>query len=189
LATSDASARVGPRVRDHRLQHLGGDDHRLGVLPGDLDRALLHQRHVLQRQLDAQVAAGDHDAVEREHDGLEVVDRLRLLQLGDHRQPGAPGVHDLVDEVDVRRAAHERQRDHVDPQFEGELQVGDVLLGQRGHRHVHAGQREALVVADRPALGDAADHVHASTAVTRSPTLPSSTSSRSSARASSARPL
>jgi hypothetical protein len=116
---------------------------------------------VLERQLDAQVAAGDHDAVEGEHDGLEVVDRLGLLQLGDHRQPGALRVHDLVDEVDVGGAAHERERDHVDPQVEGELEVGHVLVRQRGHRHVHARQRDALVVADRPALGDAADHVHA----------------------------
>ena len=66
LATSEASARVGPRVLDHRVEHLGGDDDRLGVLPAQLHGALLHQRHLVQRQLDAEVAAGDHDAVEGE---------------------------------------------------------------------------------------------------------------------------
>ena len=92
-------------------------------------------------------------------DRLEVVDGLRLLQLGDHRQPRARLVHDLVDLVDVGRAAHERQRDDVDAQAEGELEVRAVLLRHRRHRHVHPGQRQALVVADRAALGDPADHV------------------------------
>src|SRR5690606_16938076 len=40
-----------------------------------------------------------------------------------------------------------------------EFQVLDVLFGQGGHRHVHAGQRDALVVGDRPALGHPADDV------------------------------
>ncbi len=68
-------------------------------------------------------------------------------------------VHDLVDLVDVGRAAHERQRDDVDAQAEGELEVRAVLLRHRRHGHVHPGQRQALVVADRAALGDPADHV------------------------------
>ena len=55
--------------------------------------------------------------------------------------------------------ADERQRDEVDAQRQGELQVGDVLLGHRRHRHVHPGQRDALVVRDRAALGDRAQHV------------------------------
>ncbi len=52
--------------------------------------------------------------VERQHDRLEVVDGLRLLQLGDDRHPAADAVHDLVHQLDVGRRAHERQRDQVD---------------------------------------------------------------------------
>ena len=101
LATSDASARVGPGVLDHRLQHLGGDDDGFGVLPCHLDGALLHQRHFFQGQLDAEVAARDHDRIERQHDGLEVVDGLGLLQLGDDGHAPADAVHHLVDQLDV----------------------------------------------------------------------------------------
>ena len=45
------------------------------------------------------------------------------------------------------------------PRPQRELEILDVLLRQRRHRHVHARQRHALVVADRSALGDRADHV------------------------------
>ena len=45
------------------------------------------------------------------------------------------------------------------PSLQRELEVLDVLLRQRGHGHVHAGQRQALVVADRATLGDRADDV------------------------------
>ena len=89
LATSEASARVGAGVGDHRLQHLGRHDDRLGVAPGLVDDPLLQERHVLERALDAEVAAGDHDAVEGLDDLVEVVDRLRLLDLGDDRERDA----------------------------------------------------------------------------------------------------
>ena len=146
-------------VVDHRLQHLGGHDHRLGVLAGHLDGPLLHQRHLLQRQLHPQVAAGHHDRVEREHDRLEVVDGLRLLQLGDDRHPPTDPVHDLVDELDISRRAHERQCDQIHPEAQREFEVLDVLLRQRRRRDTHAGQGHALVVADLAALGHGADHV------------------------------
>ena len=55
-----------------------------------LDGALLHERHVLERHLDAEVAAGDHDAVEGLDDLVEVVDRLRLLDLGDDGDADRP---------------------------------------------------------------------------------------------------
>ena len=45
------------------------------------------------------------------------------------------------------------------PSLQRELEVLDVLLRQRGHGNVHARQRQPLVVADRTALGDGADHV------------------------------
>ena len=101
LATSEASARVGRGVVDHRLQHLGGHDDRLGVAAGLVDDLLLQERHVLERALHAEVAAGDHEAVEGLDDLVEVVDRLRLLDLGDDGHGDALLVHDLAHVLDV----------------------------------------------------------------------------------------
>ena len=146
-------------VFDHGVQHLGRHDHRLGVLAGDLNGALLHQRDVLQRDLNAQVTAGDHDRVEGQDDRLERVDGLWLLQLGDDRHAAADLVHDLVNELDVRRGAHEGQRDEVHAHLQGEAEVLAVLLAERRHRDVHPWQGHALVIGDRAALDDLADHV------------------------------
>ena len=170
----------GPRVVDHRVQHLGGDDDRLGLLPAQLDRPLLHQRHAFERHLDAEVAAGDHDPVEGVDHGLDVVDGLGLLQLRDHRCAAPDPVHHRVDELDVGGRPHERQRDQVHAEAEGELEVRDVLLRQGGHRDVHAGQGQALVVRTPvPPIVTVQTTSGPSTSTTSRPTRPSSTSSRS----------
>src|SRR5690606_31764700 len=75
------------------------------------------------------------------------------------RHPAPDPVHHVVHQLDVGGGTHERQRDEVHAELQREFQVLDVLFGQGGHRHVHAGQRDALVVGDRPALGHPADDV------------------------------
>ena len=51
----------GPRILDHRLQHLRRRDHRLAILRSAADDVLLDRRHLLRRHLHAQVAARHHD--------------------------------------------------------------------------------------------------------------------------------
>ena len=63
-----------PPAADHRQQHLGRGDRRLAVRVGLADQLLLRDRDALDRDLDAEIAARDHDAV----GGLEdLVDRGR----------------------------------------------------------------------------------------------------------------
>ena len=93
----------GPRVLDHRLEHLGGHDDRLGAAAGLVDDQLLVDRHVLERALHAEVAAGHHHPVERLDDPVDRLEGLRLLDLGDDRDPPALLLHHLVHVVDVRR--------------------------------------------------------------------------------------
>ena len=68
------------------------------------------------------------NAVEGLDDLVEVVDRLRLLDLGDHREADALLVHDRAHVLDVGGRAHEGQRDEVDAQVQRPAQVLDVLL-------------------------------------------------------------
>ena len=115
LATSLASARVGRGRGDHRLEHLGGDDDGLGVAAGLVDDQLLEDRDVLERALDAQVAARDHDRRRRRRTISSMfVDRLRLLDLGDDRDDDVLLVHDRAHVVGVGRAADEAEGDEVD---------------------------------------------------------------------------
>lgn len=144
----------GPGVVDHRVEHLGGDDDRLRVALRELDRALLHDGHLLQRHFDAEVAAGDHDAVERGDDVVYVLHGLWLLDLGDDGDAPAFLVHDAVDVLDVASAAYEGQGDDVGADAQGPAEVIDVLLGERGDGHRDAGEVEALVVGDHAAFDD-----------------------------------
>ena len=124
LATSVTSARVGRGLSTMDLQHLGGGDHRLGRGVGLGDEHLLGPRHRLQGDLHAQVAAGDHDAVGRGDDLVDVVQGLELLDLGDHRRVLARGGDDLLDRRHVVSRAHEGQGDVVHALGQAELQIG-----------------------------------------------------------------
>ena len=79
---------LGPRRArrdDHRVEHLGGRDRRARHPPGELEQLLLHDRHALDRQLDAQVAPRDHHAVGHFEDLRRALHGQRLLDLGDQR--------------------------------------------------------------------------------------------------------
>ena len=93
----------GPRVLDHRLEHLGGHDDRLGVLPRNLDGPLLYQRDLLEWQFHTKIAARDHHRVEGQHDGFKVGNRFGLFEFRDHRDAATDAVHHLVHQLDVGR--------------------------------------------------------------------------------------
>jgi hypothetical protein len=116
LAASEASARVG------RAFSIIDSSTCVATMTGLARRRAISQARFCtsgtssRGSLDAEVTAGHHDTVEGPDDLIEVLDRLRLLDLGDDGQAHALLVHDLVDVEDVLGAAHERQRDHVHPQ-------------------------------------------------------------------------
>ena len=154
----DLGAR-GPRVLDHRLQHLRGGDHRLAELGGAADDVLLNGGNLLRRQLDAQVAAGHHDGVGGGEDGVQVLDGLGLFQLGDDPGFAAVGRDAIAHQADILRGAHEGDGDGVHAVLQRELKILGVLFRQRGHAHRNAGQVDALVFAQHAAVDDLADHV------------------------------
>ena len=99
------------RRGDHRFQHLGGDDHRLAGAAGGAGDLLLDAGHALERHLDAEIAARDHQRVGVLDDLGETLDRLRLLDLG--KNAGA-AAGDLLDLGEILGALDEGQRDPVD---------------------------------------------------------------------------
>src|SRR5262249_48010747 len=130
----------GPHVRHHRLEHLRGDDDRhLGRvrLPDDL---LLDVRHVLERDVDAQVAAGDHHRVDGAEDGRKVVEHLVAFELGDEGNVGALRVEEAAHFADVGGGAHERHGDEVHALLDPEPEVLDVLVGQAGRGQIDVRQ-------------------------------------------------
>ena len=151
----------GARVVDHRLEHLRGGDDGLAVLGGAADDVLLDGRDFLRRNFDAEVAAGDHDAVGDFEDGVEVLDGLRLFELGDDPGVGLEGGEAALDVANVVGGAHEGDGDGVDSLPMAKIEVFLVFLGERGHLDGDAGQVDALVLAEHAAVDDLADDVGA----------------------------
>ena len=105
--------------------------------------------------LHAVVAPRDHHAVRRGEDVLEVLVGLDLLDLRDDPRV-RPALLEQVDEADhVDAVAHEGQRDEVRAHLDGDVEVGQVLLGDGGQRRARVGDVDALVGQQR-AGGDGA---------------------------------
>ena len=103
---------------------------------------------------DAEVAAGDHDAVEGGDDVVDVLDGLGLFDLGDDGEEAAFLAHDAVDVFDVAAAADEGEGDDVGAGAQGPAEVVLVLFGEGGDGDGDAGEVEALVVGDHAAFDD-----------------------------------
>ena len=121
LATSVASGARGLAAMGHRLQHLRGDDHRLPQAHRLANECLLQDGDVLDRHLNAQVAAGHHDAVGRGEDFIDMLQGPRAFDLGQDEWIAAERTGRLAHGLDVGRRFHERLADGVHPMGEGEL--------------------------------------------------------------------
>mmetsp|Transcript_4182 Transcript_4182/g.13448 ORF Transcript_4182/g.13448 Transcript_4182/m.13448 type:complete len:385 (+) Transcript_4182:695-1849(+) len=150
------------RVRDHRLEHLRRHDAGLARRTAFSNHHLLLAEHLLGRDLHAEVAAGDHDAVRGGEDLVELVEPLLVLNLCNHLDGGAVAVLGLLerlfDEVDVLCRLDKGGGDEVDLVRHAKvLQVVDVLGLQHGQVHLDVGQVHVLALADRLVVLDAAD--------------------------------
>jgi hypothetical protein len=141
-------------VVDHRVEHLGRHDHRFGVALRQFDRALLDDGDLFQWHFDAEVSAGDHDAVECGDDVVDVLHGLGFFDFGDDGEPAAFLVHDAVDVLDVVAGADEGEGDDVGAGAQGPAEVVLVLFGEGGDGDGDAGEVEAFVVGDDAALDD-----------------------------------
>ena len=107
----------------------------------------------------SRTALAQSDAVERLDDLLEVLEGLRLLDLGDDRDTAAFLVHDLMGAIDVGGEAHEGHGNDVGAGADGPAQILFVLLGQSRQRHGDARKVDALVAGDRSGNDNLGVHV------------------------------
>ena len=104
LAASLTSARVGrdPVVIDSSTCVATMTGMPLPARP--VRDVLLRPRHALERHLEAEIAAGDHHAVTRRENLVEVLQGLRPFELGDERHVGLPLLgHQLAGLLQVGR--------------------------------------------------------------------------------------
>ncbi len=148
----------GPRVGHHRLEHLGGHDHRLAVTPAHGDDLLLPHRNLVQRHLDPEISARHHHGVGLAHGLVEAAHHPRALELGDQRQIAAGLAHHAAHRLEVAGSADEAHRQEVGPFGDGEGDIGAVLVADR-KRQVGVGEVDALAGRDRPAVEHPRPHL------------------------------
>ena len=160
FATSEASARVGREfvvidssicvaVIAKRPQMLARCSTRFCTIGTDFGR-----------KLDAEVAAGDHDAIADVEDVFERIDGLRFLELGDDVDlVAAEVVKQRAQFDDVAAAADERRGDVVELVGDGEGDVFAILFRDRRNRQLGVGEIHPLLRRDRPAVNDARQHL------------------------------
>ena len=103
--------------------------------------------------LDAQVAAGDHDGVGSGQDAVDVIDALAVLDLGDDADVGVVLVQQVADVVDVlcgcaRKEAAMKSK----PCWDTEDDVIPVALAQVGHDRWTPGTLTPFLVLILPLL-------------------------------------
>ena len=149
----------GAGVDDHAVQHLGGSDDGLTEGEGALDDVLLDAGQLGEVDLNAQVAAGDHDGVGSGQDAVDVIDALAVLDLGDDADLGVVLVQQVADVVDVLCGAHEGSCDEIEALLCAEDDIVAVALAHIRHGQMHAGDVDALLVLDLAAIQHLADDV------------------------------
>ena len=75
----------GPGFANHAFQHLRCGDHRQAHPVALFDDLLLEHRHFFRTDLHAEIATGDHHSADFPQNLIEVLNGLRLLDLGDDR--------------------------------------------------------------------------------------------------------
>ena len=115
---------------------------------------LLDGGNFFRGHFDAEVAAGDHDAVGVFEDGFEVLDGLGFFELGDDPGFKAEGGDAEFDVADVFRGADEGDGDGVNAVLHAELEVLLIFLGEGGDADGDAGKVDALVLAEHAAVDD-----------------------------------
>eukprot|EP01139_Manchomonas_bermudensis_P026266 Amastigsp_a849353_34.p2 type:complete len:364 gc:universal Amastigsp_a849353_34:418-1509(+) len=148
----------GARVAYHRVKHLGGCDDGLASNIALPDHSLLLVAHVLDGDLDAEVATCHHDSVRDLENFVKVCDALARLDLRDDSDARLADAGDRAHGLDVCCVANERRGDHVDVHPDAELDVGFVFLGHRRQINVLSREIDAFVVAELTRVADLAAH-------------------------------
>ena len=149
----------GPRAAHHRVEHLGGGDHRDPEAVALADQFLLQQRHLLGGHLHPQVAAGHHHPIAEMQDVIDLIDGFKFFNFCHHRRGMAMAGNQLLDLQHVGGVAHKAERHPVHPLLQPEGQIGAVLVGEGPDRELHIGEVHPLVVGEHPAHGHPAVEV------------------------------
>src|SRR5262245_18082980 len=139
--------RLGPgrQAADrHRFEHLRCSDDWLAGDAGSGDELFLQDRHLLDRNFYAKVAARHHDAVTCVQDIIEVPDGVYPFYFGDEEGLLAGRIRCGAHSFHVTASLHERLAHGVHSLLQRKLQTSTVVLGKGTDSESDSGQIQAL---------------------------------------------
>ena len=131
----------------------------IGRTHGAVDQVLLDGRDLGKVDLNAHIAAGNHDAVGHGQNLVDVVDALLVLDLRDDADLGVVLVQDVADIHNVLRVAGKAGGDQVKALLDAKQNIARVALAHIRHGQMHAGNVDALLGLDDAVIADRADNV------------------------------
>ncbi len=144
----------GARVLRHGFEHLCRGDYRQSRFAGLGDDQLLDDRHFFRAHFHAQIAARDHYAVGRSQNRVQILNRLRLFELGNDRNILSRAFNRGLRQQHIFRAANEADGHKIRAMAQGEGQVHTISRGHRRNAQFYTGQVDALVFAQLSAVDD-----------------------------------
>ena len=125
-----------------------GDDDRLPLRLAGGDELRLHQRQPVVVDLDAEIAARDHDGICLADDVPHVAHTGLVLDFGDDLCRRAEAVEKAPQHANILRLPHERQGHEINAGPHPRLQIHFILGGQAGQVHKDARQVDVALGAD-----------------------------------------
>mmetsp|Transcript_16045 Transcript_16045/g.36692 ORF Transcript_16045/g.36692 Transcript_16045/m.36692 type:complete len:416 (+) Transcript_16045:447-1694(+) len=143
---------LGPsrtRVLDHRLQHLSRSDHWLPLHVGLGYHHLLCEKHLLSRNLHAQITTCHHDTIRLGQNFVIVFQTFFVFNLGDDFDTSPPWSQNLADVPNILTRLHKRCGHKIDTLGNTECnQVALVLVAEDRQVHMNSRQIHVLALAD-----------------------------------------
>ena len=120
---------------------------------------LLDGRDLGKVDLNAHIAAGNHDAVGHGQNLVDVVDALLVLDLRDDADLGVVLVQDVANIHNVLRVAGKAGGDQVKALLDTKQNIARVALAHIRHGQMHAGNVDALLGLDGAVIADGAGNI------------------------------
>src|SRR5439155_2744894 len=134
---------------NHALEHMRRDNDRPAGAQAGFDNLALDDGQLFVGQFDAQIAARDHDRVGLGDDGMQVVDGLLVLDLGDDQRAMLSTFDDGFQLLNVFCLADKRQREVINPQLKPHFDIDEVLGGQSGKTDSDSRQIDMAAASER----------------------------------------
>ncbi len=126
---------------------------------GQTHEPFLNDGDLFDRDLDAEIPAGDHDPVRRLEDLIDPIQGPGSLDLGNDERMVIEVLGRFANGVDVRPGLDKGLTDRIDAVFRGELQALVVALGKGADAEIDARQVEPFAGPEFSADQDTASHV------------------------------